>query len=111
MGARCCAQRIYQLVPLEQRPTGDEVRAISHETSSIDLRCSRCGASQTYKLAPDSVLTRIFDSDAGQPDETRAFSGEGSLARPVLARLELRPSAGSDETQQRLAVRRTPRAA
>jgi DNA-directed RNA polymerase subunit RPC12/RpoP len=54
--ARCGARRIYQLVPLEQRPTEDEVRATRHEIPSIDLRCSRCGASQTYKLVPDRVL-------------------------------------------------------
>jgi DNA-directed RNA polymerase subunit RPC12/RpoP len=53
---RCGAQHIYQLVPLEARPTEDEVRARPHETPSIDLRCSRCGASQTYNLVPDSVL-------------------------------------------------------
>jgi len=53
---RCGARHIYQLVPLEQRPTEHEVEAIPHETPSIDLRCSRCGASQTYKLVPDSVL-------------------------------------------------------
>ncbi len=52
----CGAEHIYQLVPLEARPTQDEVRAIPHEIASIDLRCSRCGASQTYKLVPDSVV-------------------------------------------------------
>lgn len=53
---RCGAQRTYQLVPLEARPTEAEVKAIPHEIPSIDLRCSRCGASRTYKLVPDSLL-------------------------------------------------------
>ena len=53
---RCGARHIYQLVPLEARPTEDEVSALAYEAPSIDLKCSRCGASQTYKLVPDSVL-------------------------------------------------------
>ncbi len=53
---RCGARRIYQLVPLEARPTEDEVNAMAYEAPSIDLKCSRCGASQSYKLVPDSVV-------------------------------------------------------
>jgi DNA-directed RNA polymerase subunit RPC12/RpoP len=53
---RCGARHIYQLVPLEARPTEDEVDAIPYEAPSIDLKCSRCGDSQSYKVVPDSVL-------------------------------------------------------
>lgn len=53
---RCGERHIYQLVPLEARPTEDEVNASPYEAPSIDLKCSRCGASQSYKLVPDSVL-------------------------------------------------------
>ena len=53
---RCGAPHIYQLVPLEARPTEDEVNAMAYEAPSIDLKCSKCGASQTYKVVPDSVL-------------------------------------------------------
>ena len=53
---RCGARHIYQLVPLEARPTEDEVDAMAYEAPSIDLKCSKCGASQTYKVVPDSVL-------------------------------------------------------
>jgi DNA-directed RNA polymerase subunit RPC12/RpoP len=53
---RCGARHIYQLVPLEARPTEDEVKAIAFEAPSIDLKCSRCSASQSYKLVPDSVV-------------------------------------------------------
>jgi DNA-directed RNA polymerase subunit RPC12/RpoP len=52
---RCGALHIYQLVPLAQRPTEAEVKAIPHEIPSIDFTCSRCGASQTYKVVPDAV--------------------------------------------------------
>ena len=62
---RCGARHIYQLVPLEARPTEDEVRAIPHEIPSIDLRCSRCGASQTYKLVPDGVSRAVGDHRHG----------------------------------------------
>jgi DNA-directed RNA polymerase subunit RPC12/RpoP len=51
--SHCGARQTYELVPLEARPTEDEVEAIPHEIPSIDLRCSRCGASQTYKLVPE----------------------------------------------------------
>ena len=53
---RCGARHTYQLVPLEARPTEDEVNAMAYEAPSIDLKCSKCGASQTYKVVPDSVL-------------------------------------------------------
>jgi DNA-directed RNA polymerase subunit RPC12/RpoP len=52
----CGAEQIYQLVPLEARPTQSEVEAMPHEIPSLDFRCSRCGASQTYKLVPESVV-------------------------------------------------------
>lgn len=55
--ARCGARSIYQLVPLEERPTEEQVRAIPHDIPSIDLRCSQCGASQTYKLVPGAAAT------------------------------------------------------
>ena len=50
--SQCGATRIYQLVPLEDRPTEEQAAAIPHETPSLDFRCSRCGASQTYTLMP-----------------------------------------------------------
>jgi ribosomal protein L44E len=53
---RCGARHIYQLVPLEARPTDDAVNAMAYEAPSIDLKCSKCGASQSYKLVPDSVV-------------------------------------------------------
>lgn len=53
---RCGARHIYQLVPLEARPTEADVDAITYEAPSIDLKCSRCGASQSYKVVPDSVV-------------------------------------------------------
>ena len=53
--SRCGARRIYQLVPLENRPTEEQVDAIPHDTPSLDFRCSKCGASQTYSLVPMSA--------------------------------------------------------
>jgi DNA-directed RNA polymerase subunit RPC12/RpoP len=53
---RCGARHVYQLVPIETRPSEEEVNAMPHEIPSIDLRCSRCGTSQTYKIVPDSVV-------------------------------------------------------
>jgi hypothetical protein len=44
---------IYQLVPSQARPIEAELKAIPHHIPSIDLRCSRCGASQTYALVPE----------------------------------------------------------
>ena len=52
----CHTPHIYQLVPLEARPSQAEVRAMPHDIPSIDLTCSRCGASQKYKIVPDAVL-------------------------------------------------------
>jgi hypothetical protein len=34
-----------------------EARLSAADATSIDLRCLRCGASQTYKLVPDRVHT------------------------------------------------------
>jgi ribosomal protein S27AE len=48
----CGAGRVYQLVPLEERPTEEQVRANRRAVPSLDFSCSRCGASQTYTLVP-----------------------------------------------------------
>lgn len=48
-------RHVYQLIPLQEQPIEEEVKAMPHEIPSIDLRCSRCGTSQTYKVVPDSV--------------------------------------------------------
>lgn len=50
--ARCGASRVYQLVPLEERPTDEQARAEPRAIPSLDFSCSRCGASQTYTLVP-----------------------------------------------------------
>ena len=79
--SRCGALHIYQLVPLGERPTEDEVSAIPHEIPSIDLRCSRCGNSQTYMLVPDSVLSnhRIGNGHA----HSKAEAKDVTLGRQV----------------------------
>ena len=51
----CGAERVYQLVPVEERPTQASARAIPREVASIDFSCAHCGDSQTYKIVPESV--------------------------------------------------------
>ena len=64
--SRCGALHIYQLVPLEARPTEEEVRAIPHTIPSIDLRCSRCGATETHRVVPDTApASPVSQSDRG----------------------------------------------
>ena len=48
--------RLYELVPVDQQPLEADVDVIQHEIPSLDFRCSRCGASQTYKLVPGRAM-------------------------------------------------------
>ena len=83
---RCGARHIYQLVPLEARPTENEIRAIPREIPSIDLGCARCGASHTYKLVPDPVLANQRNHRDGNaaPDPVTA-PDDVTLGREVGA--------------------------
>jgi len=55
--SRCGARTIYQLVPVEERPSEATVTAAPHEIPSLDFRCSKCGTSQIYKLVPEGPST------------------------------------------------------
>jgi hypothetical protein len=44
-------------VPGDPELQGEQTGVASREMPSIDLSCSRCGASQTYRLVPVSVTS------------------------------------------------------
>jgi hypothetical protein len=81
------------------------------DTAALTRQFVSCGV---RNLTPGvdkrtAFIETIFDSDVERWNETPAFSGEGSPARRVLARLELRPAAAWDDEEQPRARLSQPR--